>query len=499
MMPLPDDDLLQWPPEAWDDVYHKYAEHSAWYSGDPEKIASVYAQIVFTPTPQGRFWARDLYEEKRVSLHVPIAGDIAETSADMLFSEVPAVRIPEAHVENAPADAKKAQDRLWALIDDGGIHNRLLEAAESASALGGVFVGPVWDRDVTDMPLLRVVQADAALPEFRWGILTAVTLWRVVEDDNGVVWRHLERHEPGVILHGLYRGGADRLGRRVPLTAHSDTQDLEDVVRLPNVMSHTLAIRYVPNVRPNRRFRGDTVGGYLGRSDYAGSEPLMDALDEAYSSWQRDIRLAKARGVVPEEWLERPDGSSSLKFDEDREFFVAMAGAPGEQVSRPEMFQPAIRFQEHSSTCMHYLERIISAAGYSPQSFGLEIEGRAESGTALRIRERKSLVTSQRKQRFWKPVIDDVLWMMLVIDREVFRSGVTVYRPSTIIGDSVAESTRELAESVELISRARAASTQTLVAMLHPDWDDNEVKAEVERIRQEQGQFVEDPLQIGLG
>src|SRR5690606_22958810 len=153
-------------------------------------------------------------------LHVPVAGDIAETSADMLFSEVPQISIPEAHEERAASDAIKTQDRLWKLIDDGGIHNRLLEAAESASALGGVFIGPSWDTSVADMPILRVVQADSALPEFRWGMIQAVTLWRIVEDDGDSVWRHIERHEPGVILHGLYRGSTDDLGRRVPLTSH---------------------------------------------------------------------------------------------------------------------------------------------------------------------------------------------------------------------------------------------------------------------------------------
>ncbi|HEY8450314.1 MAG TPA: hypothetical protein VIL95_07545, partial [Bacillota bacterium] len=132
--------------------------------------------MAYTPTPKGRFWAKQLRDERRVMLHVPVASDISETSADMLFGEVPDITIPEAHQERAPEGAKRAQDRLWELIDAGGIHNRLLEAAESASALGGVLIGPVWDPEVADYPILRVVQADAALPEFAWGYLRAVTL-----------------------------------------------------------------------------------------------------------------------------------------------------------------------------------------------------------------------------------------------------------------------------------------------------------------------------------
>src|SRR5690606_36393308 len=214
------------------------------------------------------------------------------------------IRIAEAFGESAPRDAIEAQDRLWQLIDDGGVHSKLLEAAETASALGGVFIGPGWDTRVANMPLLRVDQADAALPGFRWGQLVAVTLWRVVEDDGCTVWRHLARHEPGVILQGRYRVAATELGRRVPLASHPATADLQDVVTLPPQMQDTLAIRYVPNMRPSRVWRSDPIGTYLGRSYYSGSEGLMDALDEVYTSWQRDIRLGKARITVPDTWLQ---------------------------------------------------------------------------------------------------------------------------------------------------------------------------------------------------
>ena len=46
----------------------------------------------------------------------------------------------------------------------------------------------------------------------------------------------------------------------------------------------------------------------------------------------------------------------------------------------------ALRTDEHRDTMLTLVERVASAAGYSPQDFGLNIEGRAESGTALRLR-----------------------------------------------------------------------------------------------------------------
>src|SRR5690606_41985538 len=126
---------------------------------------------------------------------------------------------------------------------------------------------------------------------------------------------------------------------------------------------------------------------------------------------------------VPEEWLERrdgPDGRPRWTFDLDREIFTSLDIDPASAQSAgitPSQF--AIRTEEHARAALELLDRIISAAGYSPQSFGLKIEGRAESGTALRLRERKSLVTREKKARYWKPVLEDVLQMMLAIDREV--------------------------------------------------------------------------------
>ena len=435
-------------------------------------------------------------------LHVPIAGDIAATSANLLFSEAPTATIPEAHEESAPPGAVATQERLDELIEVGGLHNRLLEAAESCAALGGVYLRPVWDREVADHPILSVVQADAAVPEFRWGVLRAVTLWRVVEDDGRIVWRHLERHEVdgqgrGIILHGLYRGTSDSLGTRMDLSAHPETTKLEPVVRLP---FEGLGIRYVPNMRPNRRFRGTA----LGQSDYAGSEGLMDALDEVYTSWLRDIRLARARIVVPEEWLERrdgPDGRPRWIFDLDREIFTSLNIDPASAQSAgitPSQF--AIRTEEHARAALELLDRIISAAGYSPQSFGLKIEGRAESGTALRLRERKSLVTREKKARYWKPALEDVLQMMLAIDREVFGNTRIdpSFRPRVEIADSIVPDVTEVAQAVDLLARAQAASIETRVRMVHPDWSPEEVAAEVQRIREEQGLSLPDPIQTGI-
>lgn len=75
--------------------------------------------------------------------------------------------------------------------------------------------------------------------------------------------------------------------------------------------------------------------------------------------------------------------------------------------------------------------------------------------------------------------------------------GITAQRPTIEFEDSVQEDPLSLANTVETLTRAQAASVQTKVQMVHPEWDDTMVQAEADRILAEQGMAVQDPMQSG--
>lgn len=476
-MPLPAEDT-PWPPDRHKRPYMAFQEWSAWYSGDPTYLADVYGSIPDVERPRRwMFWTRkgvdSAREQGRVKIHVPIASDMAQLSADLLFSEAPKLTSTD----------PETTARLAVLVDEGGVHNKLLEAAEIAAGVGGVYLRAAWDEDTADHALSAIVGPEQADPDFSFGQLVGVTFWQVLsEDSDKKILRHVERHDRGLITHALYMGTADKIGYSVPLGRHPvtevlatansvDPSELQVVVQLP---IPKLAAAYVPNVRPGRRLRNTDHG----RSDFDGSEGLMDALDETYSSWMRDVRLAKARLLVPESFLERQTVNGAAGFDLDNEVFTPLDVDPT-QTQGIDQVQFQIRVAEHRETAVELIDRIISNAGYSPQSFGLHIEGRAESGTALRVRERRSLMTQARKQRYFKPAILDHMQMLLAIEASIFGRQVAVERPMLEWSDQTAPDPKEIAETAQLLRNAEAASTDTLVRMVHPDWDDEQVAAEV--------------------
>lgn len=491
---------MPWPPKEWQPILRDIVEADAWWSGDEQRLAEFYGGAATQDATRRRrgvinrvkFWARRLDDlnTDRQRLHIPAAADIAATSADLLFGEAPTLTIAEAHEVNADAAAKAAEDRLVELLEVDGVASALLEAAEVCAALGGVYLRPVWAPELAGHPLLTVVHPDQAVPEFRYGRLAAVTFWRVVRHDANVVWRHLERHEPGVILHGLYAGSPELLGSPISLDASPETRGLDETVRLPGGWA-TLGCRYVPNARPNRRHRRLPIG----RADTQGVEALMDALDETWSAWMRDIRLAKHRIIVPGEFLDRNGRGGGASFDLDREVFSPLDMDPmSREKTGITLTSFAIRAEEHAATAAELWARIVQTAGYSPQSFGMHGTGAVDrTATEVRADETRSLRTTSRKQAYWRQAVEDMAELMLVIDRDVFGSKVEPMRPRLDFPDGLPDNPREQAETVELLNRAQAVSTETKVRLAQPQLDEAEVQAEVARILAESGMTVTDP------
>jgi hypothetical protein len=162
------------------------------------------------------------------------------------------------------------------------------------------------------------------------------------------------------------------------------------------------------------------------------------------------------------------------------------------------MNQFLIRVQEHKDTAQDLTEQILRSAGYSSQTFG-EMGDAAVTATEVVARERQSFTTRNRKIIYWRPGLARILGVLLAIDKAVYRSGVDLIEPIIEFADSVSEDPQTIATTAQLLRAAEAASTETLVRMVHPDWDDARVTDEVGDIAAEAGRSVEDPTQLGAG
>ena len=473
---------ITWPPPPFDMVQDKYQEWAAWYSGEPQQIAALYSgnpvarQSQYYGGVVGKlsrfFWGQPPPKGNKQSnkLHIPIAEEVASEGALQLFKNPPKIK----------TDSIPHQKRIDEYIKQG-LFIQLLEGAEVACALSGVYFRVGYDDSVSDVPLITVLHPDSMIPSFYHGTLTEAIAWRVLAEESGKVWRHLEHHYPGWIEHALYIGDSRMIGRRIPLTDREETAQLEDTSEGPVIGE--LDVIYVPNLK-TRAWRTKGQASNLGRSDYGSVVSIMDALDEAYTSWMRDVRLGKSRLIVPQQYLESQGQGKGATLDVDREVFVELnvMAAKDKMEITPNQF--AIRYEEHAATCNSLLERIISGCGYSAQTFGMTGEV-AMTATESNARERKTFDTRESKTEIWQRKVETLVRLMLAVDagRGIVPDFADDADLLVEFPPPVQESQKVLAEIAQLLRNAEAASTKILVQMLHPDWEDERVNEEVKAIQ----------------
>ncbi|MEU7366627.1 hypothetical protein AB0B92_13690 [Streptomyces hygroscopicus] len=297
---------------------------------------------------------------------------------------------------------------------------------------------------------------------------------------------------------GTITNHAQRLGlsEEHPATEPLAGQVTEDWIET-GALGH-LTAAYVPNVRPARAWRNIPSAAHWGQSDFQGIEPFFDALDEAWSSWMRDIRTGKSRIILPNSMLRSEGPGKGAGWYEDQEVYsgLDMLERPGDNPLTVVQF--AIRVQEHKETCSALVEQAARQAGYSAATFGVTGDGTAVTATKIRARERRSMNTRARKALYWCPAVADIVAAQLAVEAgPLFGvSGLDLEPPRVEFQDSISEAPKETAETVALLASAEAASKETLVRMQHPDWDDDQVREEVDAIQGETGHDVS-PMTTG--
>lgn len=485
----------QWPPPGHAEMRVRWRAWRALWSGD-----FTWLKRDLPALAPGGYWARRAAKPGGREMHVPLAADIARTSATLVAGDTPTLKWEE---------DDPAQQAWNTLADEVGWRNLLLEAFEVASATGGAFLRPAWDESVADHPLGQVVPSDEALAEFRFGRLRQVTFvtelpapddWNQL--DRGEVWRWLEHHEPGQIRHELWLGNESSIGRPVPLADHPAVAGLPGVIDTTSIRPGRVLCEYFPNDTPN-----PVTTLPLGRSDFQGVESLLDALDEVFDSWMRDIALAKARILASREALDpvaqqtsggrglfgrRATTTPARAFDVDADVFEWM-DIPGEDSNgKPMPFtlvQFEIRVEEHERSALGLVEQIVSRAGFAPQTFGLNVDGQL-SGTAMRRRDIRSHQSKDRKRGHGKGAVERFGETLMLIGAVKFGSARPAKRPVLEWGETSLADPLENAQVIELLTRAQALSLEVRVAMAHPDWDSDQVDEEVGRLMKERDSML---------
>lgn len=497
----------EWPPAPWATAWRGMEDRHTWWEGDPGKVAALMERN--RPKPHTRrsqynggilgAAARSVFgtppPPTSKIVHVPIASDLATTSAQLMASDPPRFVIGD----DAGNDA--ARHRLDRIVNSPDFHPGLLEGEELAAALGDTYARISWDAELRDEPWIEFVDGDHAWPTYRKGILVGVTFWEELPGSKrDEVYRHLEHHGVGYIEHALFKGKSDNLGMRVPLPDHEATAtipvDAESRIETGTI---ELTACHIPNVSPNPLFRTTPALRRLGKPDLTPAVMgLMGDVNDAFSGLARDIRLGKARILLSEHLTHTAGPGTGGVFDVDQEAFAMVGGMPSEApIIEAQQFQ--IRVTEHMQAAESYIRQILTSVGYSPMQFGLKDDATSSmTATEIEAKDRGSAATKTAKSLRRRAALSRLAKALIEVDAFVFGTGAELNEPVSVeYQPAVTPTTESLSNTLNSLRAARAASTLTLVGMLHPDWDKADIEAEVDRILdEEKGDSLFDPFNV---
>ena len=102
------------------------------------------------------------------------------------------------------------------------------------------------------------------------------------------------------------------------------------------------------------------------------------------------------------------------------------------------------------------------------------------------------MTTREKKSRYWTPALKRILTALLEVDRAKFSGPGPTETLTVEFPPSVQPTLMELGQTAMTLKTAQAASTETLVRMVHPDWDKTQIDDEVTRILTENAMTVPD-------
>lgn len=434
-----------------------------------------------------------------------LASRIVDAWAAYVAGEAPTV---------TPA-AEQDADNIGALMGDQGVGgvSELERGAGISSSEGEVWARITADELVSPYPGLDWISRRAVFPLWHGGRLAAAAVWTELRKPEkapqGTYYRHFEVHAPGVVVNRLFEGKEETLGFPVDLERHPDTEGLQEIWNhgLPGM----LLVRIPNRLRGNRR---------LGVSDLAASYDYLLDLNEAVTIGSSNMRLtARKRAVLSAAYVaaRRPRDDLELTpeevgsegalgrlphatFDQAEEVFVedpldTEQGRNGHDPIRVLEYsfdaEPLIAWKRD------LVESAVSRAGLVPQYIGTGtgMDGYAISGTALRLRFIPTDTIGKAKTRYWTAGLERVLQLMAMLDAAPPERGVLsgFGHPWTNPLEPPAVATRpgipvdEVEETAKHAARKGAGLESTFQAVreLRPEWDDEQVNEEVERIKGE--------------
>jgi len=411
-------------------------------------------------------FSAEMAVKKKILIYIVcnFGGLISKVSADLLFGEPITLKYPEGM-------DKKATEFLEKFIEENDLHTQNYEASLTSSYLGDIVLK--MRRDADENVIAEYLSPELVTKEYEADNarkpLKIKLSW--LKSDGKNEYLRQEIHSKGTIENKLYLiGKSGKIEQEVPLSTLPMYASVE-----PSVQTGVddFCVRVIPNWRTSERD--------YGYSDYV---DLLSLFDEANNRMSRlanildkhsDPKLAVPPGVI------REDGTvKGANFD-----LVEVRGNTGAGgLQKPEYIVWDASLDSAFKEIDKIVEFLFLFSETAPAAFGLDKDGVAASGRALKFKLIRTMAKISRKKNYYDAALKWAFKVALQL------GGIKIDKlPAIQWQDGIPQDTIEASQVEEARMRAGNTSLESSIRRLDGGSDDD-IAEEIKRIQDEKAESI---------
>lgn len=483
----------------------KIAEYKVWSSGNAVKLKEFYDRYGDYDSLH-YFWRNA--PTSSLKKHTGIPSLISQKMGYILFGNGIDIEVLAYDEAGAKSDDVTAyiREEVLTLYSKLEMEQKLQDGATIESWGGEVFYKLSVDNTLSDYPILEVADVTRGRVYKDRGIIREIRFptYHKVKDTNYRLDEVYSTTENGdaCIYYKLYKLNVMKNEEEeVPLYTIPQTSHIDPEIKVFEGIKGLLAF-----AKPNKKSLMFADSDY-GASDYEGAIDSFDAMDEAYSTIFKELRTNRTVRYIPKDMIPKsPDGRFILN-DNFTDAYVQVE-SDIDQNSKSEITFSIIpdKTESHKAKFLTALTTALNKAGLSPYAIGITgLESVNASAESQQERNKVTLETRKSKMEVWKPFIEEMLIKILQLNDWMVRNKIVdqAYKDNNIkwenidiqvsFGDYIVETEGSVIANVANQIAAGVISTETALKALHPDWNDQQILEEVNRIRYERGMALDTP------
>ena len=385
-------DWEKWPPEGHTQRLENYARYRALFFGRHDEV---FARV--------QSWLDKEVDKTMVYIVANFAGLISKICADLLFGEP-----IKAVVGKSESPEQNAVDNILA---DNNLHTVNYEMALSSSWRGDAVYkarfGKYRSWKDTEQAIIESVPSGVFFPHLNGDNIQEMTGATLAWEKKSGNKKYLRKeiHEPGLIRNELWYLDGSKPKYKVALKTldeYAGVLDMQETGYLG------LLVEHVPNWRLDDMF--------WGISDYVDLESMFDELNNRVSKISRildkhsDPKLILPAGVMS--W----DAVRKRWYVEKEDLQVIEVGEDAATGDLPKYLVWDAQLEAAFKQIDKLLDLLMMMSEVSPAAFGMDKNGIAESGRALKFKLLRTLSKVNRKKLYFDQGLKNILYAAQVLD-----------------------------------------------------------------------------------